>query len=279
MSERHLVLIDCEDRKGLVSDLTRCLFERGLNVVSNDEFVDPVSRRFFMRTEVEGPVSEEALVQDLDALIPKQGVLRIAEKRQKRLVVMVTRESHCIGDLLIRAEFHEMNGEILAVVGNHEDLRPLVERFGLPFHVIPHEGLSREAHEARVLEQLAVYSFDYLVLAKYMRILTPAFVSRFFPRAINIHHSFLPAFMGAKPYRQAFERGVKIIGATAHFVSEDLDQGPIIAQDTVSVAHHHTAEDMARIGRDVEKIVLARALNLVLDDRVFVSGNKTVIFA
>lgn len=279
MSEqRHLLLIECDDRLGLVAKFADTLFQQGLNILSNDEFVDPETSRFYMRTEVSGTLSEETLMGELQGIVPQAGQLRIAEKRPKRIVLMVTKEPHCIGDLLVRAEFNDMNASIEGVIGNHETLRPMVERTGLPFDCVSAKGLSREEHEAQVFEKLEAYDFDYLVLAKYMRILTPEFVSRYNNRIINIHHSFLPAFIGANPYRQAYERGVKVIGATAHFVNDSLDDGPIIAQDTLNIGHREQPDDMARMGRDVEKIVLARALKLVFEDRVFVAGNKTIIF-
>ena len=164
------------------------------------------------------------------------------------------------------------------MIANREVLRGLVERFDIPFVYIPADGLSREEHEAKVMEELEKYDFDVIVLAKYMRILTPAFVARYPGKILNIHHSFLPAFIGANPYKQAYERGVKIIGATAHFVTDDLDEGPIIAQDVIPVNHRFDWRDMQRAGRDVEKVVLSRALNLVLNDRVFIHGNKTIVF-
>jgi formyltetrahydrofolate deformylase len=170
-----------------------------------------------------------------------------------------------------------MNAEIQGVVANHDTLQQLSEQFGLPFDQVSAEGHSREAHEASMIEAIEQYEFDYIVMAKYMRILSNAFVSRYAHRIINIHHSFLPAFIGANPYRQAYERGVKVIGATAHFATEKLDEGPIIAQGTIPVDHTHNAMDMARSGRDVEKTVLANALHLLFEDRVFVQGNKTVI--
>jgi formyltetrahydrofolate deformylase len=163
-------------------------------------------------------------------------------------------------------------------VSNHAGLEPLVRKFDLPFHHLPHEGLSREVHEAEVLTAVQRYRPDYLVLAKYMRVLSPAFVRHFPARIVNIHHSFLPAFAGARPYHQAFERGVKVIGATAHFVTDELDAGPIIVQQVVPVDHTHTAEDLVQSGRDGEQMVLARALRLVFEDRVFLCGNRTVIF-
>lgn len=184
-----------------------------------------------------------------------------------------------MGDILIRYEDGELDAEIVAVVSNYDLLEPLVEKFGIPFHTVSHVDLSREAHEAKVLEKLAeLGEFDYIVLAKYMRILTPTFVEAYEDKIINIHHSFLPAFIGANPYKQAYERGVKIIGATAHFVNNDLDEGPIIAQDVIHVDHAYDWKQLQSLGRDVEKIVLSRALKLALEDRIFVYGNKTVIF-
>ncbi|MDH3650114.1 MAG: formyltetrahydrofolate deformylase, partial [Saprospiraceae bacterium] len=180
--------------------------------------------------------------------------------------------------LLVRNRFHELNLDVLAVISNHETLRSLTESFDMPFHHVPHEGLSRADHEKEILAAIRRYDPEFLVLAKYMRILTKAFVNEFSLSIVNIHHSFLPAFIGASPYRQAYKRGVKIIGATAHFVTHDLDEGPIIVQDVVSVNHQMNVEEMIGAGRDVEKVVLARALKLICEDRVFVYGNKTVIF-
>jgi formyltetrahydrofolate deformylase len=193
-------------------------------------------------------------------------------------VVLATKEHHALGDLLIRNFYQELKAEIVAVVSNHEYLRDLVAKFGIPYHYVAHQGLEREEHEGRVLEIIDGYQPEYLVLAKYMRVLSPNFVDCYRGRIINIHHSFLPAFVGAKPYHQAYERGVKIIGATAHFVSDDLDEGPIIAQDVIPVDHTFSAEEMIGAGRDVEKTVLAKALKLVFEDRVFINGNKTVVF-
>lgn len=191
---------------------------------------------------------------------------------------MATKEHHCLSDLLIRNEFKDLNIEVQAVIANHDVMRSLTERFKIPFHFVPTDGLSREEHETQILALINNYNPDYLVLAKYMRVLTVGFINSFPNKIINIHHSFLPAFIGANPYRQAFDRGVKIIGATAHFVDDNLDEGPIINQDIIRINHTQTPLDMAQAGRDVEKIVLAKALKLVLEDRVFIHGNKTVIF-
>ncbi len=276
--ETRVILINCPDQKGIVARVTGCLFQRGLNIVSNWEFVEAETTRFFMRTEVEGALGETDLVTELRGLLPAGSTVRLAANRKKRIVILATRESHCLGDLLIRCRFNEMNAVVQGVISNHAVLGSLVESFGHPFHHLSHENKSREEHEADVVRVLEPYAADYLVLAKYMRVLSADFVERFPHRIINIHHSFLPAFIGANPYQQAHDRGVKIIGATAHFVTAALDDGPIIAQDVVPVGHQHGPKQLARAGHNVEKIVLARALNLVLDDRVFVSGNKTVIF-
>lgn len=272
------LLVECTDRPGLVHAITGVLFRHGVNVVGNHEFVDSRAGRFFMRTEFEGPAVADRIVAEVRREISPDAHVRLSRAEPKRLVVLATREHHCLADILVRHEFSELNARVLAVVANHESLAPLVRRFDLPFHFVPHEGLSREAHDQAILDALAPYAPEYLVLAKYMRVLGPGFVSRFNHRIINIHHSFLPAFAGARPYHQAFERGVKVIGATAHFVTEHLDEGPIIVQQVIPVDHSHAAEDLRQSGRDVEQIVLARALRLVFEDRVFLSGNRTVIF-
>jgi formyltetrahydrofolate deformylase len=203
---------------------------------------------------------------------------RCADPAPKRVVALVSREHHCLGDLLVRNAFGELNARLHAVIGNHPVLAPLVEKFALPFHWVTHEGRSRAEHETELLGLIEGLQPDFLVLAKYMRVLSPEFVRRFPARIINIHHSFLPAFVGARPYHQAFTRGVKVIGATAHFVTDALDQGPIIVQQVMPVDHTHSPEDMAQAGRDVEQLALARALRLVFEDRVFLCGNRTVIF-
>lgn len=277
MSTRVL-LMECADRPGLVHGVTGILFRRGLNVVGNHEFVDRATARFFMRTEFDGEVDGAALVAEVRALLPECADVRLSDLAPKRVVVLATKEHHCLADLLIRHEFGELNAQLLAVVSNHDTLAPLVAKFGLPFHHLSHEGLSREAHEAALRDLVQRYAPDFLVLAKYMRILSADFVGRFPSRIINIHHSFLPAFAGAKPYHQAFQRGVKVIGATAHFVTEQLDEGPIIVQQVIPVDHTHTPQDLAQAGREVERLALARALKLAFEERVFLCGNRTVIF-
>ncbi len=273
----QVLLVECSDRPGLVHGITGVLFRHGVNVVGNQEFVDRTTARFFMRTEFDGQVDSGSIVDELRSALPADGTVRLSRQEPRRVVVLATREHHCLADILVRNSFAELNAKVLAVVSNHASLEPLVQRFGIPFHHVAHEGLERTEHERTLTAIIDRYAPDYLVLAKYMRILGPAFVGRYPNRMINIHHSFLPAFAGARPYHQAFERGVKVIGATAHFVTEKLDEGPIIVQQVIPMDHTHSAEDLQRAGRDVEQLVLSRALRLVFEERVFLCGNRTVI--
>jgi formyltetrahydrofolate deformylase len=272
------VLIDCPDSKGLVYKISKVFYDRDLNIENNREFVDREQGRFFMRTEVSGIFDRDELREALEGVTPPNSNLQVIEPKKKNIVLFATKESHALGDILVRHEADELDANILAVISNHNTLKSLVDRFDIPFFHIDAKEISRVEHEKRILEVLEKFSFDYIVLAKYMRILTPNFVSKYSRKIINIHHSFLPAFIGANPYKQAYNRGVKIIGATAHFVTDELDEGPIIAQDVISVNHRFSWRDMQRAGRDVEKIVLSRALDLVLNDRVFLYGNKTIVF-
>ncbi|GAB3740878.1 formyltetrahydrofolate deformylase [Hymenobacter agri] len=274
----QFLLIQCPDEPGLVHKITGVLFRHDLNILRNGEFVEPENSQFFMRTEFSGDFEPTQLHAELASLLPLNARIRFSDTRPKHIVLMATREHHCLSELLVRHAFGELNARVLAVISNHEVLGDLARRFDIPFHCVSHQGLSREAHEAAVLATLAQYQPEFVVLAKYMRILSSEFVAHYPNRLINIHHSFLPAFVGASPYAQAYERGVKIIGATAHFVNEQLDQGPIIAQSVIPIDHTQSARDLAQAGRDVEKIVLARSLNLVFDGHVFVNRNKTVIF-
>ena len=276
--ERKILLTDCPDAKGLIAKITNICYKHQLNIIKNDEFVDHNQGRFFMRTELEGRFNDATLMEDLDDALPDGSSRRLVPSGRKRLVILVTKESHCLGDILMKSYSGALDVEIAAVVGNYEVLADLTEKFGIPYHTVSHEGLSREEHEEQVLAVVGQYEPDYLVLAKYMRVLTPAFVRAYPYRIINIHHSFLPAFIGARPYQQAFDRGVKIIGATAHFVTNDLDEGPIIEQAVINVNHTFNAEAMAKAGRDVERSVLSSALANVLDEKVFVYGNRTVVF-
>jgi len=276
--DAHVLLIDCKDETGLIFKITAVLYNNKLNILKNDEFVDQHSKHFFMRTEFSGQLDADKVLTELKTVLPPNVQIQLNPQKKKDIVILATKEHHCLGDLLIRYAYNELNANVLAVVSNHNTLQPLVAKFGIPFHYISHQHKTRQQHEAAILKALNIYEPDYLVLAKYMRVLTPFFVEKFNNKIINIHHSFLPAFIGARPYKQAFDRGVKIIGATAHFVNNNLDEGPIIAQDITPINHRFSAKDMAKAGRDVEKIVLASALKLVFQDRVFIKGNKTIIF-
>ena len=274
----YILKIDCEDAKGLIYKISDVLYKSDLNIVKNDEFVDSENSKFFFRAIVNGDIENGNLVAKLKEVMPTDANIELTKKRRKKIIIMATKESHCLGDLLLKEYSDDLNAEVVAVVSNYDYLKELVSKFEIPFHHVCHEGLSRLDHEKKVLEVLHEYECDYIVLAKYMRILSSDFVKHFNGKMVNIHHSFLPAFVGANPYKQAFERGVKTIGATAHFVTNDLDEGPIIAQDVINVTHEFSWRDMQKAGRNVEKVVLSNALDLVLEDRVFVSANKTVIF-
>lgn len=275
---KQVLHIDCPDEKGLVYRITEVLYKHGLNIVSNQEFVDATTNHFVMRTAFEGEETPNGVLKDLKEALPETANIRRAKIGDRSITIMATKEAHCLGDLLLRYSYGEIPAQVDAVISNHEELRSLTEAFDIPFHHVSHIGLEREVHEEQIQEIIDQYHSDYIVLAKYMRIFTPEFVARYKDRIINIHHSFLPAFVGANPYKQAFERGVKIIGATAHFVTDDLDEGPIIAQDVLPVNHTHTAEQMAHAGRDVEKTVLAKAVKLLLEERIFIHDNRTIVF-
>ena len=276
-TERKTLLTHCSDEYGLIAKITNICYQHKLNIIHNNEFVDNASGHFFMRTELEGIFHDDELLADLDQALPINSKRSLISSSRKKIVIMVTKEAHCLGDILMKAYDGSLDVDIAAVVGNYDKLQTLTERFDIPYHHISHEGLTREEHEGKMLDVIKSYDPRYVVLAKYMRVLTANFVAQFPHKIINIHHSFLPAFIGAKPYQQAFDRGVKIIGATAHFVTNDLDEGPIIKQDVIPVDHNFSANDMAQAGRDVEKSVLSKALNKVVNDHVFVYGNKTVI--
>ena len=277
MIENKILLTDCPDDKGLISKITNICYKHQLNIIHNNEFVDFETKHFFMRTELQGIFNEETLLTDLNFSLPEKTNCCLISTKRKRIVILVTKEAHCLGDILMKNYYGGLDVDIAAVIGNHNTLRSLAERFDIPFFCISHQDLTREQHDQLLAEKIDKFAPDYIVLAKYMRVLNPKFVARYPNRVINIHHSFLPAFIGAKPYQQAYERGVKIIGATAHFINNELDQGPIIMQNVINVDHTYSAEAMMKAGRDVEKTVLSRALDLALHDRIFVYKNKTIV--
>jgi len=275
--KEYILLINTLDEKGLVYNVSKVLYANNLNIIQNSEYVDQSCNKFFMRTVISGLVDRDLLLKELKKLLPLDSLISLNKQAKKDLVLMVTKESHVLGDLLIRYADGELNANIKAVVSNHAHLEDLVKKFDIPYFHISAEDISREEHETLVIKKINEFNPDLIVLAKYMRILTPAFVESFPKKVLNIHHSFLPAFIGANPYKQAHERGVKIIGATAHYVTNDLDEGPIISQNIVRVDHNYTWQDMRRSGINVEKVTLSSALDLLLDEKVFVHGNKTVI--
>lgn len=275
----QIMKFECADRSGLIHAITGRIRTAGLNILRTDEFVG--DGRFFMRCEVEGgPADPEAFSADLRKVLPEDARIEVIDgTRRKTVLLLATREWHCLGDLLLRHHFGELPMTVQAVASNRDDLAGLAGRFGIPFELITPARTDASPDAPDDLEHLVErYRPDLVILAKYMRIVRPRCVARLRNRILNVHHSFLPAFAGANPYRQAWERGVKLIGATAHFVTDVLDDGPIIVQDVEPVGHGDTVEDLKAVGRDIEVRVLARALKLVLEDRVFVMGNRTVVF-
>jgi formyltetrahydrofolate deformylase len=279
------LLIACADQPGIVAAVSGFLFERGANIVSSHQYSsDPIGGRFFLRTEffleLAGEQDRERLERDFDDAVG--GRFEIERKirwwgERQRIAILVSRHDHCLLELLWRWRRGELDADIVAVISNHDDLRQESLAAGVPYHHVPVEKGRKEQAEAAILE-LLVGNAELLVLARYMQILSGGFLERVAMPAINIHHSFLPAFAGANPYGRAHERGVKLIGATAHYVAEQLDDGPIIDQDVVRVDHRQSARELERVGRDVERRVLARAVALHLDDRVIIDGRRTIVF-
>ena len=274
-----LILVQCKDAIGLVTSISQVLASHGLNIIAMREFVDELSSSFFARIEFRGEVSDDVLLyKELEESLPPNAVIKINPSAQKKIAILVTKEYHCLGDILMRNFFQTLGAEIQCVIGNYDNLRAITQRFSVPFHHVSHANKGVKEFEEEVLDVLSTYELDYIVLAKFMRILSSDFIDHYSGQIINIHHSFLPAFVGANPYQKAFNRGVKIIGATAHFATNDLDEGPIISQQVIHVNHNYNASQMRVAGKEVEKSVLNRALALVIENRVFINGNKTIIF-
>jgi len=270
--------LQCADQPGIVHAMTSAVLACGGNIIENQQFTDPATNSFVMRTRFEtsqGQASaEKSLSEGLAKYNPALHIRPTSER--PRALVMVSKESHCLRDLLYLNELGELKVEIPLVISNHEDLRQLVESHGVKFMYLPGD---KSAQEAEITKQIELLKIDFVVLARYMQILSTDFCDRMPGKIINIHHSFLPGFKGAKPYHQAYERGVKIIGASAHFVTSDLDEGPIIEQDVAHVTHIATPEELIAIGRDIERRVLAKAVKLYSEDKIFVVGKRTVVFA
>jgi formyltetrahydrofolate deformylase len=285
LGDRGRLLVSCPDRPGIVAAVSRFLFERGANIVHSDQHsTDPSGGQFFLRVEFELPGlidAAPALERDFVEIGTAYRMdcrLALAGKR-KRLAIFVSREDHCLLELLWQHRAGDLEADIGLVVGNHHELGAIAGQWGIPFAHVPVEAERKDEAEQRQLDLLDAHVIDLVVLARYMQILSSAFIERWQERIINIHHSFLPAFVGAKPYAQAYQRGVKLIGATAHYVTADLDAGPIIEQDVHRVDHRHNVRDLRRIGRQIERTVLARAVTWHVEDRILVHGEKTVVFA
>jgi len=273
------ILISCPDQVGLVTHITRVLAAHQLNIIAMREFVDEANKAFFTRIGCTGDFEDTAkLKEKLLESLPDAAEVNLIAQKEKQIAVLVTKEYHCLAEILIKNQFKTLGANVQCVIGNYEALRDFTEKLGIPYFYVDHNGKNKAEFENELKAIINNFDVDYLVLAKFMRILSADFVRDYAGKIINIHHSFLPAFIGANPYRQAFERGVKIIGATAHFVTDNLDEGPIITQHTSHVDHNFGVKEMVRSGKEVEKKVLLEALELVFEDRVFVSGNKTVVF-
>ena len=273
--------LQCADQPGIVHAMTSAVLACGGNIIENQQFTDPTTNTFVMRTRFEASQGLDGATKSLnDGLSKFSPSLRIRPTAQKpRALVMVTKESHCLRDLLYLEDLGELNIEIPLVISNREDLKALVESHGIKFLFLPVTAESKVAQETEVQKQITDLKIDFVVLARYMQILSTEFCTKLPGKIINIHHSFLPGFKGAKPYHQAHDRGVKIIGASAHFVTSDLDEGPIIEQDVAHVTHIATPEELIAIGRDVERRVLAKAVKFYADDKVFIVGKRTVVFS
>ena len=282
MHPDYILTLSCPDRTGIVYRVTGLLYELGCNILDAQQFGDEESRRFFLRVHFDLPdlVEAGALREGFASLADHFGMdWKIHDARQRaRLLVLVSRQGHCLNDLLFRAHSRQLPVDIAAVASNHEDFAALAASYGVPFHHLPVSGDARQAQERRILELVERERIDLVVLARYMQILSPELCAALAGRAINIHHSFLPSFKGAKPYHQAHQRGVKIIGATAHYVTRDLDEGPIIEQDVARVDHAMTPKELVRVGSDTESQVLARAVRRHVEHRILLNGHRTVVF-
>lgn len=282
MTLTWILTLHCPDRPGIVHAVTAALLSVAANISEAQQFCDAASGRFFMRvcfscdhhdanTQLGDTLAQVAERFDMQWQLHDSS-------HKARLLLLVSRQGHCLNDLLFRTQSGQLNADIVAVAGNHEDQRTLVEQRGIPFHYLPVNQDNRAAQEDAILQLVKNEQIDLVILARYMQILSPALCQQLASRAINIHHSFLPGFKGARPYHQAHERGVKVIGATAHYVTEDLDEGPIIEQGVMHVDHTQTPKDLAHTGSDIECNVLARAVRLHVEHRLLLSGKRTIVF-
>jgi formyltetrahydrofolate deformylase len=278
-----ILLLSCKDRTGLISRISHFVFERNGNILDLDEHVDVDDRYFFIRIAWDMrdfSVPESEVVEAFTPLAKEfNATWRISfAGKYLRVAIFVSKLDHCLQEILWRQRLGEFNIEIPIIISNHQDLQPLAQRYGIPYYVFPIKKENKQEQEEKELALLNENQIDTIVLARYMQILTPSFVDRYPNQIINIHHSFLPAFVGSDPYRQAYDRGVKIIGATSHYVTNELDEGPIIEQDIIRISHKDTVSDLMRKGRDLERLILARALYYHSEHRILVHGKKTIVF-
>ncbi|HET7628603.1 MAG TPA: formyltetrahydrofolate deformylase [Bacillales bacterium] len=284
LNNRLRLLVSCDDRPGIVAEVTTFLYKIGANIIESDQYsTDPVGGTFFMRVVFEKPgvADEFAGIEQAFAEVaePFRMKWRFSQAgRKKRMAIFVSKMEHCLLELLWRWQAEDLHVDIPLVISNHPDALGTVRSLGIPFHHVPVTKETKQEAEAEQIELLRAHRIDFVVLARYMQILSPAFVARYPGRLLNIHHSFLPAFSGARPYERAYARGVKIIGATSHYVTDELDEGPIIAQGVREVNHRDHVADLKKIGRTIERDVLAQAVALHVEDRVIVHGNKTIVF-
>jgi formyltetrahydrofolate deformylase len=279
-----IFLLDCPDQKGLVARITSFFYQRGFNILHCQQYTDTPENHFFMRMKLDMQdlaTSRNTLEREFEEFaepLRMRWCVQYSDVRQ-RMAILVTKASHCLFDLLIRAKEGEIPCDIPMIISNHQDLRYIAEDFQIPYHWLPVTKETKMAQEAQIRRLLGQNGVDLVVLARYMQVLSKEFVEDYSGRIINIHHAFLPAFQGGNPYAQAFERGVKMIGATAHYATVDLDEGPIIEQDVERVSHEDSIEEMIRIGKDVERVVLARAVKAHLERRTILSGHRVVVFS
>ncbi len=283
MDAEYILTLSCPDRQGIVAAVSAFLSGRGCNILSSGQYGDPISKTFFMRVrfadEQSASQAERDFVADFHSIAAAYSMQwRLhAAGRRARALIMVSKFGHCLNDLIYRTQTGVLAMDIVGIVSNHKDFEEFARRQNIPYHYVPVTAADKADQEERLLALAREERADLLILARYMQVLSPALCREFYGRCINIHHSFLPSFRGAKPYQQAYDRGVKLIGATAHYVTGDLDEGPIIEQDAERVDHAHSVADLAAVGRDIESVVLARAVKYHIEHRVLLNGNKTVV--
>lgn len=278
-----VLCLNCQDTKGIVYNVSRFIYERGGNIISSQQHAEELDQRFFMRVHFDRAgmtIPREQLVADLEQLAAQFAMqTRLSfEEDRKRMAILVSKYDHCLYDLFLRHQYGEINADIALVASNHADLEHVARQFETPYFHIPVEKGEKQSAEERLLALLREHHVDFIVLARYMQVVTPLIIDAFEHQIINVHHGFLPAFKGARPYHQAYERGVKLIGATSHYVNEELDNGPIIAQETIPVTHGHSVKQMLAQGRDAEKRVLASAVSAHAADLIMVYRNRTIVF-